>query len=211
LWPRATTHPNLTQASGSLQSIRGAAAVDWAVTSASFSLRATVPANAVAEVRLPFPPETVPSSLLATDGAPPHMCDSQPEGSSVFFSCPAGETVVNVSFASYGTPTGRCRTGFQVGACNSPNSVAVVSAACMGLNSCSVGVSDANFGDPCNGTPKKLSSTVVCSGQGSGVIFANGSFVPGVKGVVGARIDANSSTLSISVGSGEFALTLLWE
>ena len=70
LWPRATTHGNLTQASGSYNSIRGIVAVDWSAAVAnSFSLRATVPANAVAQVRLPFPAGTAPATLAVSEGA----------------------------------------------------------------------------------------------------------------------------------------------
>ena len=212
LWPRATTHPNLTSASGSFQSIRGAVAVDWAAAPSAFSLRATVPANAVAEVRLPFPRGTAPGALLATEGAPPQTCAAKaPENTSVRFACPGGATVSGVAFASFGTPSGACGA-FAVGACNAANSTAVVAAACVGLGACTIPVTNAEFGaDPCNGTVKWFSGAVACTGAGgSGVVFANGTYVPGVPGVTGARVDAESSTLSVSVGSGNYALALQW-
>jgi alpha-L-rhamnosidase len=209
LWPRATTHPNLTRASGSYESIRGTVAVDWAAEVGAFVLLATVPANAAAEVRLPFPPGTAAGALLATDGAPRQTCAADaPENSNVVFSCPGG-VISNVAFASFGTPVGTCASGFKVGACNAANSTAVVTAACVGQSSCTVTTTDAAFGDPCSGTPKKFSASVTCNG-GQNVIFANGTYVPGVPGVSRAAVDASTSTLSVSVGSGIFALTLQW-
>ena len=149
LWPRATTHPNLTQASGSLQTIRGAVAVDWVAAPRAFSLRATVPANAAAEVRLPFPAGAA-GALLATDGAPPQTCaEKTPENANVAFACPAGAAIAGVTFASFGTPSGSCAGGFHVSSCNAANSSAVVAAACVGEHSCLVPVTDAAFGDPC--------------------------------------------------------------
>lgn len=211
LWPRATTHPNLTAASGSFASIRGPIAVDWSASPSAFSLRATVPANTAAEVRLPFPAGTPLAALLATDGVAPQTCAAAvPEGADAVFSCDAGATILNVSFASFGTPTGTCATGFKAGACNAASSRAVVAAACVGLGSCSVTVGDAAFGDPCNGQVKVFSGAIVCSGGGAGVVFANGSYVPGVPGVTGASVDAASSTLSVTTGSGDFAFMLQW-
>ena len=207
LWPRATTHANLTRASGSLQTIRGAVAVDWeAAAGQSFTLHATVPANAVAEVRLPFSPGTAPSALLATDGAGQVCAADAPENTNVNFACP-GSAIASVTFASFGTPSGTCG-GFQVGACNAANSSAVVAAACVGRTACTIAASDVLFGDPCNGTPKRFSGEVACAS--SSVIFSNGQYVPGVAGVTGAWVDAQSSTLSIAVGSGDYQLSLTW-
>ena len=211
LWPRATTHPNLTEASGSFQSIRGTVAVGWAAAPRSFSLRATVPANAAAEVRLPFPQGTAPNALVATDGVAPQTCVADaPESTNVVFSCGAGGIIANISFASFGTPTGTCASGFRVGSCNAASSRDVVAAACVGLGACTVVVGDAAFGDPCNGVGKRFSGAVTCSGGGSSVFFANGSFVPGVPGITGAHVDASTSTLSVATGSGQYALELQW-
>ena len=70
LWPRATTHELLPNAAGSYASVAGTVAVEWVVDAAarSFSVKATVPPNVVAEVRLTFPAGTAPAALVATEG-----------------------------------------------------------------------------------------------------------------------------------------------
>jgi hypothetical protein len=162
-------------------------------------------------VRLPFPPGTPLTALLATDGVAPQTCAAAvPEGADAVFACGAGATITGVTFASFGTPTGTCATGFSAGACDAGGSRAVVAAACVGLAACSIPVDVASFGDPCNGVHKVFSGTVACSTGGAGVLFANGSFVPGVPGVVGATVDAASSTLSVTTGSGVYAFQLQW-
>jgi hypothetical protein len=211
LWPRATTHPNLTAAAGSYQSIRGTVAVDWAAAPAAFALRATVPANAAAEVRLPFPAGAAPAALVATEGPSGAPCAAEaPENTSVRFACAGGARITGVAFASFGSPLGTCGGGFKVGACNAANSSAVVASACVGQAECTFGANVTLFGDPCFGTKKWFSGAVTCSGVASNVIFANGTYVPGVPGVNGARLDAASATLSVSVGSGDFAFSLQW-
>jgi alpha-L-rhamnosidase len=69
LWPRATTHERLPFASGSFESIRGTVAVQWLAAAKAFALNATVPATAVAEVRLTYPAGTPLASLVAREGA----------------------------------------------------------------------------------------------------------------------------------------------
>ena len=55
LWPRVTVHENLPSASGSFDSIHGRIELAWSNATSYFTLAATVPTNAVAEVRIPFP------------------------------------------------------------------------------------------------------------------------------------------------------------
>ncbi|CAL5416749.1 unnamed protein product [Camellia sinensis] len=76
--------------------------------------------------------------------------------------CDDGYTISSIEFASYGTPGGSCQK-FSRGNCHSPNSLSVVSQACQGRNSCSVGISNAVFGgDPCHGTVKTLAVEAKC-------------------------------------------------
>ncbi|KAF5941912.1 hypothetical protein HYC85_019554 [Camellia sinensis] len=76
--------------------------------------------------------------------------------------CDDGYTISSIEFASYGTPGGSCQK-FSRGNCHSPNSLSVVSQACQGRNSCSVGISNAVFGgDPCHGTVKTLVVEAKC-------------------------------------------------
>ncbi|XP_058180957.1 beta-galactosidase 9 isoform X2 [Rhododendron vialii] len=76
--------------------------------------------------------------------------------------CDDGHKISSIQFASYGTPKGSCQK-FSIGNCHSPNSLSVVSQACEGRNSCSVGISNAMFGDdPCHGTVKTLAVEARC-------------------------------------------------
>jgi hypothetical protein len=214
LWPRATTHPSLPYASGSYESIRGAVALAWDASSPGrFAATATVPANTAAEVRLPFPPGTPLSALVATEGLTPVACAADvAENTVASFSCPGGSAIVNVTFASFGTPSGTCAGGFALGACHAASSRSVVEAACLGLGACTVQASDAAFGgDPCNGVVKRLSAAVACSSPGgTGVVWSNGTYVPGVNGVTGAWVNVSTGTLSVAVGSGTYNLALRW-
>jgi hypothetical protein len=83
------------------------------------------------------------------------ICGDVNEGDTLNLSAPLGSVFTSVPFASYGNATGSCGN-FALGSCNSSNSVSVVSAAALGQNSFSLDASNANFGDPCNGTSKKL-------------------------------------------------------
>ncbi|PIN25789.1 Beta-galactosidase [Handroanthus impetiginosus] len=77
--------------------------------------------------------------------------------------CDAGSTITSINFASYGTPKGSCQN-FSRGNCHSPNSLSVVSKACMGRQSCSISVSNTVFGgDPCHRVVKTLSVEMRCS------------------------------------------------
>jgi len=89
-----------------------------------------------------------------------------PENAPVHFACPPGATITGVPFASFGTPTGACGTGFARGACDAANSTAIVRAACVGKPACDVDVSTTTFGDPCFDTVKHLDAQVTCSSGG---------------------------------------------
>jgi hypothetical protein len=93
------------------------------------------------------------------------MQEEAPEGSTnyVVVGCAAGGTIINVTFASFGTPVGNCSTGFATGACASNTSLLVVEATCLGRQGCAIPVTDAEFGDPCEGTKKALAVQVACS------------------------------------------------
>jgi hypothetical protein len=77
------------------------------------------------------------------------------EGSTATLTCPPGNVITSIDFASYGTPTGECGA-FQYGTCHSPTSLGVVEMACIGRTSCSVSASNAMFGEPCLGVHKRL-------------------------------------------------------
>ncbi len=89
------------------------------------------------------------------------LCDTATEGNSLTLSCPSGQLITGVNFASYGTPNGSCGS-FSTGSCNANSSESVVSTACKGKNNCTVYAGNDKFGDPCEGTVKKLAAEVVC-------------------------------------------------
>jgi hypothetical protein len=209
LWPRATTHELLPYASGAYASISGAVAVEWQAGAKAFSLAATVPPNTAAEVRLTFPAGTAPAALVASEGAPAATCAADaPENAPVTFSCPPGATFTAVDFASFGSPSGGCAGGFALGSCNAANSTAIVAAACVGAQTCTIDVSDTLFGDPCHNTVKHFDAALRCSSNASNVFFRNGAFVPGVPGITGATVNADASALAVTTGSGSYAFTL---
>ena len=86
------------------------------------------------------------------------------EGDTAKLSCPAGETINKIEFASYGLPTGSCDTGFETGTCHSSKSMDKVKTSCLNRQSCNVGANNTNFGDPCQGKRKSLAVVYSCTG-----------------------------------------------
>ena len=93
-------------------------------------------------------------------------CGTAPENGAVALSCPAGQIVERVVFASYGNPSGACG-GFSNGTCNAANSISAVESLCVGRSTCTVPATNGTFGDPCRSTVKSLAVSVTCvPGQG---------------------------------------------
>jgi hypothetical protein len=76
--------------------------------------------------------------------------------------CPNKKLIKRICFAGYGSLTGSCETGFTLGACFSTSTETKVETACLKKNSCNVTASNANFGDPCSGQPKRLAIVYTC-------------------------------------------------
>ncbi|KAK1289663.1 Beta-galactosidase 8 [Acorus calamus] len=72
------------------------------------------------------------------------------------------QLISSIKFASFGTPQGLCGS-FSHGRCSSPAALSIVQQACIGLKSCSVGISAKIFGDPCSGVVKSLAVEAVCA------------------------------------------------
>ncbi len=89
------------------------------------------------------------------------VCGTAGEGSVVTVSCPTGQKIMAIDFASYGTPNGSCGN-FTIGTCNATTSTPDVTASCVGFNSCSVSASNGTFTDPCVGTVKRLYVQAEC-------------------------------------------------
>jgi hypothetical protein len=95
------------------------------------------------------------------------QCAQGNEGSTAALSCPSGQVIKSIAFASYGTPTGSC-PNFVASSCHASSSKSVVEAACLNKQSCTVGASNGVFGDPCVGTYKKLAVAFSCEGSSNG-------------------------------------------
>jgi hypothetical protein len=91
-------------------------------------------------------------------------CVQGNEGSTVALSCPSGQVINSIAFASYGTPTGSC-PNFVASSCHASSSKSKVEAACLSKQSCTVGANNGVFGDPCGGTFKKLAVAYSCGGS----------------------------------------------
>jgi hypothetical protein len=78
-------------------------------------------------------------------------CQSVNEGGSLTLTAPAGKTWQTVNFASYGTANSCVQ-----GSCHASNSVSIVTTACFGQSTCTIGANNTVFGDPCGGTVKRL-------------------------------------------------------
>ncbi|VFQ65460.1 unnamed protein product [Cuscuta campestris] len=74
-----------------------------------------------------------------------------------------GKNITSVTFASFGTPEGKCGD-FRQGSCHAANSYDVFNKSCVGKNSCTIDVTPEVFGgDPCADVMKKVAVEVVCS------------------------------------------------
>jgi large repetitive protein len=83
------------------------------------------------------------------------ICSTAAENGNIMLSCPTGQKITALDFASYGTPNGSCGA-FTTSSCNATTSTMDVTTSCVGLNSCTVAASNGVFGDPCVGTVKRL-------------------------------------------------------
>jgi alpha-galactosidase len=98
------------------------------------------------------------------------QCAVVGERSTANLSCPSGQVIKSINFASYGTPTGSCPS-FATSSCHASTSKSKVESSCLNKGSCSVGANNAVFGDPCQGTYKKLAVAYAC---GSGTTTTSG-------------------------------------
>lgn len=88
-------------------------------------------------------------------------CGLVPENANLTLTCVTrgggAGNFTDVLFASFGTPTGSCPAFAKSPTCDSPNSLAVVTQACIGKASCSILAANGVFGgDPCVNTVKSL-------------------------------------------------------
>lgn len=85
-----------------------------------------------------------------------YVCGTTGEGGTITITVPAsppGMRFIRRDFSSYGTPNGSCGA-FTIGGCNSASSNG--SNFALNQTTASVVASNANFGDPCYGTAKRM-------------------------------------------------------
>ncbi len=89
------------------------------------------------------------------------VCATANDGSNLTLSCPSGQVINEVNFASYGTPGGSCGS-FSKSSCDASNSMTVVTDACKGMDICTLNADSTIFGEPCDGADKHLAVQVTC-------------------------------------------------
>lgn len=104
---------------------------------------------------------TKDSSRYSNDGIIGLVCDKATENKAISLKCPAGHTITEVLYANFGENDGGC--GSYVADCATATSAAVVEAACLNKESCSVTASTAVFGNTCKGRARSLAVNAVCS------------------------------------------------
>ena len=114
------------------------------------------------------------STTVAGSGAPlsSPFCGSVLNLQPLSLACATG-VIADIQFASYGTPSGSCGSWAVNASCNEANTTAVVRAACVGKQACTVQAGPPNFDDPCYNVVKVLDVQATCSsGGGSQVLPA---------------------------------------
>ena len=160
----------------------------------------TFPKNFVGTIALSPMPESANGSsvnirlgewLAAEPNPPPTPAPTSPvhcgrvrETQKLYLGCQNGRTIDEITFASFGTPTGSCSTGFAGGSCSAADVLPTIKRLCLGKNSCIVNATVQAFGhkDPCFRVPKQLVAEVHCSGDPPGVSCAGSCYDATVPG-----------------------------
>ncbi|MBC7464409.1 MAG: right-handed parallel beta-helix repeat-containing protein [Bdellovibrio sp.] len=128
---------------------------------------------------------SIMSFALAQNSIAGIICSQVGESGTSSLSCPSGQVMISIDFASYGLPTGACGNFAAQSSCHAGTSLNVVKAACAtGKSTCSVKASNSVFADPCVGKRKKLFVQVSCaatSTAASAVPGSNVSVPPPIK------------------------------
>lgn len=95
------------------------------------------------------------------------LCQTTSEIFATNTTCPYGQVITQVKFASYGSmPNGSCGN-YSVSSCSASNSLDIVKEACLGQSVCSVLAVNQMFGgNPCPDDNNKLVVDVVCGTPG---------------------------------------------
>ena len=84
------------------------------------------------------------------------------EGESATLTAPAGRTYTDITYASYGTPSGAYGT-YTNGTCHEPNTRTILLSSVVGQSSVTFDSNNGVFGDPCGGTYKWLAVSLTLS------------------------------------------------
>ena len=91
-------------------------------------------------------PAPHPGPAPSPPPGPPAACVHTAEDHKADIGCSAGEVISTIDFASFGCATGSCAAGFvKSSACDSNNTMAVVSKMCVGKQTCEIAVSCSTF------------------------------------------------------------------
>jgi hypothetical protein len=101
-------------------------------------------------------------------------CATAKEGRTVSLSCPSGQTISRIDFASYGTPSGTCGSQRE-GTCHDPSSRSTVEERCVDGASCSFVADNSVFEDRCEGVAKSLAVQYTCEDGGSRAAGGSGA------------------------------------
>ena len=138
------------------------------------------------------------------------VCGTALEDSSVTMVAPAGSTCTSVEFASYGTPTGTCGA-FALGGCHAVSSLSIVQGYLIGQSgTINIPATNAVFGDPCSGTPKRLYVQATASGSGGGGGTPTATVTVNTTNTKTASLTNNYSfTYGSSLAAGSFVVVVL--
>ncbi|KDO28860.1 hypothetical protein SPRG_05731 [Saprolegnia parasitica CBS 223.65] len=104
--------------------------------------------------------KTLSARAMCTPHLTPGFIQSMgPQGGSTVVTCPRGEIISDIPFASYGTPSGLAAPS----QCHAASSESIVKARCIGKRTCTVDATNGIFGDPCPGFTKSLFIAAQCS------------------------------------------------
>lgn len=86
----------------------------------------------------------------------PPRCLTVEEGVTALLTCPSGEQIVEVLFASFGLPQDGVACGEDAtnSTCHEPSTYATLTSDCLGQTTCELSVSRQLLGNPCSGLLK---------------------------------------------------------
>jgi hypothetical protein len=155
----------------------------------------------------------VPATVTGT------LCGTANENGVVNLSAPAGSVFTAVLFASYGAPVGSCGA-YSISGCHASNTAAIVAPLVIGNSSVSIPATNDLFGDPCSGTPKRLTVQLQYQSQvvQPTVLWSTGSqdaqlqYTPSVSEWISVDVNATgilcSDSVYIAVRTNNFELSV---